>query len=73
MLKRILILLTSISLTACGMFYESVNPQSQTETCKQLKRQLIYNNSNRNNEASWITPAQKQELMLKLKENHCDD
>lgn len=72
MLKKIFVLLTSLGLTACSMFYESVDPQSQTETCKQLKRQLVYNNSNRNSEASWITPAQKQELMLKLKENHCD-
>lgn len=73
MLKQTLvILLGSMALSGCGFAYESIAPQSQVDTCKQLKRQLLYNNSNHNQEACWVTTTQKQALIQKLKDNHCD-
>lgn len=73
MLKKVLVVLaSSLLLSGCGLGYESINPQSQADTCKQLKRQLLYNNSNHNQEACWVTSTQKQALIQKLKDNHCD-
>jgi len=45
---------------------------SEDTNCTRLKRQYIYNSSNLNNEAGWVTSSQRQSLEDQLKQNNCN-
>lgn len=54
------------SLLLSALIMAGCTVSNQPPTCEQLKRQWLYNNTNANLEAGWITSSQQQDLQQKM-------
>jgi hypothetical protein len=67
-LKTIAIIVFASIAAGCTMF--KADPQ-QSERCTKMKRELLYNDSNRNIEANWATSEQRVQFKQQIKDAHC--
>jgi hypothetical protein len=68
------------SLTILGLLCTTIvactlnQPRLQDDSdCARLKRQDLYNTTNPNYEASWLTNSQQDSLKQQMAKNHCND
>lgn len=73
MLKK-LILISSVGLLCSTMIGCTLNqPRLKDDTnCTRLKRQAVYNASNPNYEAAWVTSSQHDSLKQQIAQNNCN-
>jgi hypothetical protein len=73
MLKK-LVLISSIVLLCSAMVGCELNqPRLKDDTnCARLKRQALYNATNPNYEASWVTNTQQDSLKQQMAKNNCN-
>ena len=62
-----LLLVTSIALSACTL----TTLTDRQQICNKLQRQYVYEENNRNIDATWVTPTQKQHQRDLIKQYNC--
>ncbi len=72
MLKK-LVMVSAIGLLCSAMVGCDLNqPRLKDDTnCARLKRQYIYNTTNPNYEAGWVTGTQQDSLKKQMEQNNC--